>query len=1102
MTPERWRQIEDLFHAALERNSVLRDEFLAQSCAGDEELRTQVESLLAQNLSKPNLLDRPAWHAAATGPIVVNGVATMLAPGSLVGCTLGCYKVLSPLGAGGMGEVYLAHDARLGRNVAIKLLPQKYGFDPERVWRFEREARAASALNHPNIVTLYDIGIAGDKRFIVMEFVEGQTLRQMFAQGPLPASVPVIGGQIAKALAVAHAAGIVHRDVKPENIMLRTDGYVKILDFGLARLMHPAGLEPESLSGRHPGQVLGTVPYMSPEQARGENPETSSDIFSLGLVFYEMAAGNHAFQADSLLSILHAITSKSPIPPAKLNPNISPQLEELILAMLEKDPASRPTAAEVDAALAGAQTGRARWRSVAGAQCGDNLPVQRTPFIGRYAERAALQSLLLDPAIRLITLTGPGGTGKTRLAVQLATDLAGHFPGGVCFVNLAPISDRKLVVSAIIQALNIREIPGRALLDLAQEHLRGLGATLLVLDNFEQLAGAGPVASEILDACPAVKAVVTSRVVLRVYGEQEFPVLPLTIPNAGTALSPLRLLDFPSIALFVQRATAVKPDFHLTAQNAAAVVEICRRLDGLPLAIELAAARVKVLSPAGMLARIASRLELLTGGARDLPERQRTLRRAIDWSYDLLTPAEQKLFRRLSVFVSGCTLEAAEAVCNTQEDLNLDLFEAVASLVDKSLLSQTGPNDEEPRFIMLETIREYACEHLERSGELDLTRRAHAAYCLVMAEEGMAAMTPPEQQAWLTRCDSEHDNFRAAIDYLVAARNADWGLRLGGALLWFWESREHLTEGRAALAALLELPDANHLSTARAHALLAAGFLADAQFDCAFADEITRQSLEMHRQLGDRQGMATVINALASQATKRGEYAQARSYMEEALLIWEELGAGRVVLGLSNLANIAKKHGDYATARATYEKCLELFRSKGDVRGMASALNGLGDVALAEGDYSGARGLFNDSLTRFQQIKDDWGVAGGLRDLGDLARHSGDYSGASGYYKQALGVFRKLDHRRGMVRVLEHLACCSVSDARPDRALRLAGAAAAMREKLGMPPSAAEQKELDQMLRDTRDNLGEAEQMKSWAEGHVMSIDNVLEYVLGAEYRG
>lgn len=530
MTSQRWRKIEEIFHAALERGPSQRHAFLDQACDGDEALRAEVESLLDQSSSKTNLLDRPAWEGRS-GPMVVGATAPMFTLGSLVGRTLSSYVVLSPLGAGGMGEVYLAHDARLGRNVAIKLLPKIHNLDPERVWRFEREARAASALNHPNIVTLYDIGIADEGRFIVMEFVEGQTLRRMFSQGPLAASVSVVGGQIAKALAVAHAAGIVHRDVKPENIMLRTDGYVKILDFGVARLMRQNKLDTVSLTGTHPGQVLGTVRYMSPEQARGEVPAAPSDVFSLGLVFYEMATGRHPFQTDSLLSTAHAINSKIPEPPSSLNPNIPLQLEELILAMLEKDAASRPTAAEVDRALAGAQTEPARWHSGASTQRSNNLPPQRTPFIGRLAERAAIQSLLLDPAIRLITLTGPGGTGKTRLAVQVATDLVGHFPGGVCFVNLAPISDLKMVLPAITQPLGVRETPGRTLLDLAQEHLRGQGRMLLLVDNFEQLAGAAPVLSEILDACPAVKTMVTSRVVLRIYGEQEFSVLPLQMPD-------------------------------------------------------------------------------------------------------------------------------------------------------------------------------------------------------------------------------------------------------------------------------------------------------------------------------------------------------------------------------------------------------------------------------------------------------------------------------------------------------------------------------------------------------------------------------------------
>ncbi|HEV3198256.1 MAG TPA: protein kinase [Bryobacteraceae bacterium] len=1101
MSPERYRQVSALYHAALERQSDHRAAFLQEGCAGDEELRREVESLLAAH--------EHAVDFMATAPAVASTTQTMCSPlvVALVGSKLGSYEVLSLLGAGGMGEVYLARDTRLGRNVAIKLLSNKHCLDPERVWRFEREARAASALNHPNIVTLYDIGTAGEGRFIVMEFVEGRTLRQMHAQGAMPASVPPIGGQIAKALAVAHAAGIVHRDVKPENIIVRKDGYVKVLDFGLARLMRDTEADAKTLDGTNPGRVLGTARYMSPEQARGENSGAPSDVFSLGLIFYEMATGRHPFPSDSLLGTLHAINTRTPAAPSSLNGNIPARLEELILAMLAKDAASRPTAAEVDASLAGseAHAGEARAHAAVcvplepSARSSHNLPVQRTAFIGRRAERAALLPLLLDPGIRLITLTGPGGTGKTRLAVQVATDLAGTFPGGICFVNLAPISDQKLVVSAIAQAAGVRETPARPLLEMVQEQLRGLGPMLLVLDNFEQVVGAAPAISELLDACQFVKAMVTSRVVLRIYGEHEFSVPPLPLPEADAPFSPGRLLDFPSIALFVQRSAAVKPDFRLTVQNANAVVEICRRLDGLPLAIELAAARTKVLPPAGLLGRIASRLELLTGGPRDLPERQRTLRRTIDWSYDLLTPAEQKLFRRLSAFVGGCTLEAAEAVCNTQEDLELDLFEGIASLMDKSLLSQNSSGDAEPRFTMLETIREYGRERLGQTGELDTTRRAHAAYCLVLAEEGMAEMTPPEQESWLSRCDAEHANFRAAIEYLVTAGNTEWGLRLGGALLWFWEARQHLSEGREALRALLEMAAADVPSARHARALFAAGVLASSQLDHTSAYELTCQSLEMSRKLGDKQAVATVMNALATQALRMGQPAQARAYMEEAVLLWKELGGNTVVLALSNLARIAKSQGDFGMARTTYETTLAVFRSSGDVRGVAFALNGLGDVALAQGDYATARRLYDESLSKFQQIEDHWGAGGVLRDLGDLTRRDGDYSRAAAFYKESLGVFRKAGHRTGVARALELLACCAGCQAAPERALKLAGAAAALREELGTPLSAAEREELDQILRQVRENLTAPDQAKAWAEGRAMTLDQILEYALTAE---
>jgi len=910
MTPERFQRVSEIYHAALDRPAGERAAFVEQMCPGDGELRREVESLLAADANAGPFMaaaPEPAMETQLIGP----------AGRLLAGAIVGSYEVIATLGAGGMGEVYLARDKRLGRNVAIKLLPNSRQLDSERVRRFEREARAASALNHPNIITIYDIGSCEAGRYIVMEVVEGQTLREIMGAGPAPASLVPMGGQIAKALAVAHGAGIIHRDIKPANIIVRKDGYVKVLDFGLARLAHEEGAQAADVT--NPGQVLGTVAYMSPEQARGENIGAPSDVFSLGIVFYEMATGRHPFRADSLVATLHAIHSQPPASPSSLNPQIPQAVDDLILGMLHKDASLRPTAAEVDAALV-----RGSWAAnpaarEPGGRPQHNLPLQRTPLIGRRAERSALQPLLLDAEIRLITLTGPGGTGKTRLAVQAAADAISSFPAGIRFVNLAPLSDAKLVVSAIAQALGIRESPGKALIEAAKEHLAGLGRMLLVLDNFEQVAAAAEELSEILDACPALKAMVTSRTVLRVYGEREFSVPPLPLPEPDTQLSPGRLLDFPAIALFVQRATAVKPDFSLTMQNADAIVQICRRLDGLPLAIELAAARVKVLPPAGLLARLASSLELLTAGARDLPERQRTLRRAIDWSHELLTPSEQMLFRRLAVFAGGSTLEAAEAVCNASEDLDEDLLDTITSLVDKSLLSQTGPAEAEPRFTMLETIREYGRERLQQSGEFDNTRRAHAAYCLVLAEEGAVEMPAAERDAWLDRCESEHDNFRMAVDYLIEAGNAEWGLRLGNALFWFWEAREHLAEGRRSLGALLEIPESNAVSADRAKAYYAAGVLADAQLDFDAAFDLTYRSLDMQRQLGDKQGIATVESALAVTSNKAGRFAQARKHIERALQLWKELGSNRFVLGLSNLANIAKKQGDYVIARTAYE---------------------------------------------------------------------------------------------------------------------------------------------------------------------------------------
>ena len=457
-----------------------------------------------------------------------------------------------------------------------------------------------------------------------------------------------------------------------------------------------------------------------------------------------------------------------------------------------------------------------------------NIPVQRTGFVGREKELAAAKELLLRPDVRLVTITGPGGIGKTRLAVEVANGVVENFPGGVHFVPLSPLNDPDLIVSVIVQTLGLRGTGGQSPLEILKKDLQDSlrPPMLFLLDNFEHLAAAAPTVAELLAMGPNLKILVTSRSALHVYGEHEYPVPPLALPDSRSKPSMEALSRFPAVALFVQRALAVKPDFELNAENGSAIIEICTRLDGLPLAIELAASRVKVLSPASMRTRLASRLQLLTGGARDLPQRQQTLRAAIDWSYDLLTAAEQKLFRRLSVFVGGCTLESVEAVCDTKADLDLDLLDGMASMVDKSLLQRVELPNGESRFAMLETIREYARGKLEASQEEASTRRAHAAYCLVLAEEEVTQPSDGEGADWLEVLALEHDNFRAGLEWLTETGRRGVGPASGrGAVSILGETRVfRRRQGQAGQVAEASR-GSSRATKARARALFAAGVL-------------------------------------------------------------------------------------------------------------------------------------------------------------------------------------------------------------------------------------------------------------------------------------
>ena len=679
-----------------------------------------------------------------------------LAPGTY----LGPYEIVSPLGAGGMGEVYRARDSRLGRMVAIKVLPEDLSQNVDLRQRLEHEARAVSKLSHPNICTLHDIGHHEGIDFLVLEFVEGQTLRKLLAAGaPSMPNVISIAVQIAEGLAKAHEVGVIHRDLKPENIIVSPEA-VKILDFGLAKLR----LEDEELPSTcvtvhtEPGTFSGTPRYMSPEQASGTQLDFRSDQFSFGLVLYELVTGKYAFRRSTQAHTLLAIVQEEPKPIGSLNPQVPPPLCWIIERCLAKEPEKRYFSTRdllrdliaIRDRLSDLHTRRQDARP-------SNLPVAPTAFVGRDKELAAVKALLLRPDVRLVTVTGPGGIGKSRLAIEGARDLADHFAAAMYFVPLAAISDASQIILSIAQTVGVSEASGQAPMDTLREYLSNSSGspTLLVIDNFEHLVEAAPLLTELLGLARNLKILVTSRAALHVYNEHEFPVPPLALPEAKSAASLNEYARFSAISLFVQRALAVKPDFELTEENAPIVAEICTRLDGLPLAIELAAARMKLLSVSALRARLASCLQLLTGGARDLPARQQTLRQAIDWSHDLLTEPEQKLFRRLSVFRGGCTFEAVEAVCDTKKDLGVDVLDGMSSMVDKSLVRQTEQADGEPRFVMLETIREYAYSKVGTCGEEPQVRRAHAAYCLVLAEEGAAEDVSANQVEWLDRFERE-----------------------------------------------------------------------------------------------------------------------------------------------------------------------------------------------------------------------------------------------------------------------------------------------------------------------------------------------------------
>ena len=681
----------------------------------------------------------------------------------------------------------------------------------------------------------------------------------------------------------------------------------------------------------------------------------------------------------------------------------------------------------------------------------NNLPMQLTSFIGRDDQVREARQLLARS--RLVTLTGPGGTGKTRLSLQIAATVVDQFPDGVYFVPLSAIYDPELVPSAIAQALAISTTGRHRPIDALVDHLREK-QTLLILDNFEQVLDAAPVARQLLEGSAGLHVLVSSRTVLRVSGEQEFPVPPLALPDLKALPGLAALSQYEAVRLFIERAVAVKPDFEATNENAPAIAGICERVDGLPLAIELAAARVKLFSPPALLSRLEKSLSALGSGARDAPARQQTLRGAIQWSYDMLDEAGRRLLARCSVFARGGSLDQMEPVCGPAEDVGGEVVDALDQLADQSLLRRL-PDFDEPRFLMLQTIRDFAKERLDEGEEARLIRDRHVQAFIGLAQEAEPHLFGPDRREWLDRLEIDHDNFRAALDWCLESGDAREAMRLSGVFWRFWQMRGHIHEGRARMVKVLAMPRSREYPQERALALEAAGGLAYWQADMEVAQGFYDESLELIRPVGDKRAIANAIyNDAFPMVISRTTIPKARKLLIEALALFRELGDdGRV----------------------------------------ARTLWGLGNASYFEQDYAAAKPALQEAQAISRRLDDRFNLAWSTHTLGLVAVNTDDISAAKKHFLEALQLFIEAQDRSGITLQLDNLSVIARREGDPVRATRLAAAAVAQQTATGTG--------LGGLLsyqegRTGREGLSEAEAAVAWAEGQALTLDQAVAYAI------
>jgi len=734
----------------------------------------------------------------------------------------------------------------------------------------------------------------------------------------------------------------------------------------------------------------------------------------------------------------------------------------------------------------------------------NNLPQQLTSFIGREKEIIEIRHLLSET--HLLTLTGSGGAGKTRLALQVGTEALQDYPDGVWLVELAPLTDPALVPQTVASVLGQTEHAGMAFTQVLTEHLK-TKKTLLLLDNCEHLLTAcARLADMLIRSCPEVKILASSREGLGIAGEQTYRMPSLSLPNLKQPLTAEYIRSFEAVRLFVERALLIQADFIVTDQNASALASICHRLDGIPLALELAAARVRSLTVEEINNNLDDRFRFLTGGSKTALPRHQTLAAAIGWSYELLNPQERTLLVCLSVFLGGWTLKAAEAVGagdhapGGESIEDWEVLDLLTSLVDKSLvIAETGEG--QTRYRLLETVRQYARDRLVQTGDSQAVRERHRDYFLALVEEIQPKLEGPEQGQWLNVLETEHDNLRLAVRYCLEEPDADpqaqFGLRMGVVLRHFWNIRGHLSEGRELLHALLAHPAGQEPTEARATALNGAGNLASAQGDSTMARALHEDSRSISVALGHRKGISNALLNLGNVALALGDQTLARSLYEECMEMCREQNEKKGATNcLMSLANLALAQSDYDLARSRHEECLATYREMGDKRGIANSLLNLGAVVYYQGDYGLARSLLEETLAIRREVGDKQGVAHSLLSLGSVVLEQGDRALAGSRFEECLRIYREVGDKRGIAESLGEFASLARTEGREASAVRLWGVADALRTSIGAPLPPNKQEYQDHQMAAVRASLGEEAFAAAWAEGCALTLEEAVDCAL------